>query len=261
MPITFSAAPSYFWLNSWVLANIIELATQRFCDRFVDYRIDPGHRLYDQMTQAARSIRANIAEGSGRHETSLETEMRLTDVARGSAHELMGDFINYMMRHSIPAWSVEDTRFQQVMSLRLDKPAYGADFIPDAIKHIAAQKSRLDSFLEHGSPADAANCLVVLSLKINTMLTSMLTAQLTAFKRQGGFTENLTQTRLETRREQAAETDSPSCPKCGKPMLRRMQKKGQKQGREFWGCSDYPDCNGTRPIIKDAQSNKTAAEP
>ena len=55
--IKFNSAPSYFWLNAWVLANIIELATQQFCDRFVDYKIDPGHRLYDQMTQAARSIR------------------------------------------------------------------------------------------------------------------------------------------------------------------------------------------------------------
>lgn len=42
-----------------MFANIIEIATQRFCDRFVDYKIDPGRRLYDQMTQAARSIRAN----------------------------------------------------------------------------------------------------------------------------------------------------------------------------------------------------------
>ncbi len=231
-----------------MLANIIELATQRFCDRFVDFRIDPGHRLYDQMTQAARSIRANIAEGSGRHETSLETEMRLTDVARGSAHELMGDFINYMMRHSIPAWPVEDERFQQVISLRLDRPSYGPDFVSDAMKHIAAQKSRLDCFLEHGNAADAANCLVVLSMKIIAMLTSMLTAQLAEFKKQGGFTENLTQTRLETRREQAVANSAPSCPKCGKPMLRRMQKKGQMQGREFWGCGDYPRCTGIREI-------------
>ncbi|MDE6277905.1 MAG: hypothetical protein K2M06_07340 [Muribaculaceae bacterium] len=27
-----------------------------------------------------------------------------------------------------------------------------------------------------------------------------------------------------------------------------MQKKGQSQGREFWGCSDYPNCNGLRNI-------------
>lgn len=31
-------------------------------------------------------------------------------------------------------------------------------------------------------------------------------------------------------------------------MLRRMQKKGRQQGREFRGCSDYPHCNGIRPL-------------
>ena len=110
MALNFNSAPSYFWLNTWVMANIIELATQSFCDRFIDYRIDPGHRLYDQMTQAARSIRANIAEGSGRHDTSLETEMRLTDVERARSHELMGDFMNYMMRHFLTAWTTDDIR-------------------------------------------------------------------------------------------------------------------------------------------------------
>ena len=61
MAITFNAAPSYFWLDTWVLANIIEIATQDFCNRFVDYKIDPARRLYDQMVMDARSIRANIA--------------------------------------------------------------------------------------------------------------------------------------------------------------------------------------------------------
>lgn len=55
--IKFNSATSYFWLNAWVLANIIELATQHFCDKYVDYRIDLGQRLYDQMTQAARSTK------------------------------------------------------------------------------------------------------------------------------------------------------------------------------------------------------------
>ena len=248
MAIKFSSAPSYFWLNAWVLANIIELATQRFCDRFVDYKIDPGHRLYDQMTQAARSIRANIAEGSGRHETSLETEMRLTDVARASSHELMGDFMDYMMRHSLTAWPVEDRRFQSVINLQLDKPVYGENFIADAMTHIYRQQARFDCFLERGNASDACNCLVALCLKINAMITSMLAAQLRDFRQQGGFTENLTQSRLQARREQAADDGAPACPKCGKPMLRRLQKKGHGQGREFWGCSDYPSCTGIRPL-------------
>ena len=42
----------------------------------------------------------------------------------------------------------------------------------------------------------------------------------------------------------------PLCPKCGRPMLRRKQKKAQTPGREFWGCSDYPNCNGLLPIDK-----------
>lgn len=245
MSIKFSSAPSYFWLNSWVLANIIEISTQRFCDRFIDYRIDPGHRLYDQMTQAARSIRANIAEGYGRHETSLETEMRLTDVARASSHELMGDFMNYMMRHSLKAWTTDDRRFQGVINLQLDKPSYSENFISDSIAHITKQCSRFDCFFERGSAADAANCLIVLCLKINAMLTNMLTAQLRDFKQQGGFAENLTKARIESRQEKAASEGAPTCPKCGKSMLRRLIKRGSRQGQFFWGCPDYPNCTGT----------------
>lgn len=248
MSVSFSSAPSYFWLNSWVLANIIELATQSFCNRFVDFRIDPGHRLYDQMTQAARSIRANIAEGSGRHDTSLETEMRLTDVARASAHELMGDFINYMMRHSLNAWSTEDIRFKEVIEFKLAKPKYGPNFITDAMAHIKSQKFRLDNYLKKGSSEDAANCLIVLCLKINYMLTSMLAAQLKEFSENGGFTEALTQERLENRRQKAIIEGSPKCPKCGKPMLRRTIQRGNHQGQQFWGCSAYPTCTGTLNI-------------
>lgn len=255
MGISFSAAPSYFWLNAWVLSNIIEIATQDFCDRHIDYRIDPGHRLYDQMTQAARSIRANIAEGSGRHETSLETEMRLTDVARASAHELMGDFINYMMRHSLGGWKVTDQKFQAVINLKLDKPEYGEDFIIDAMNHIGRQKARFDCFLKQGSVEDYANCMVVLCIKINAMLTSMLAAQLRDFKQQGGFAENLTQVRLEARRDEAAKAGAPSCPVCGKPMLQRTIQRGTRQGEKFWGCSAYPACNGTRNMTKQPLSN------
>lgn len=212
MAIKFSSAPSYFWLNSWVLANIIEIATQRFCDRYVDYKIDPGHRLYDQMTQAARSIRANIAEGSGRHETSYETEMRLTDVARASIHELMGDYINYMIRNSLSAWSADDRRFLSVINLQLDQPAYGDNFIADAIAHIDRQRRRFDCFLERGNDADGANCLIAMYLKLNAMLTSMLAAQLRDFKQKGGFAENLTKTRLEGRQANALAEGAPSCP-------------------------------------------------
>lgn len=41
---------------------------------------------------------------------------------------------------------------------------------------------------------------------------------------------------------------SPSCPKCGKPMVKRMAKAGANAGKPFWGCLGFPSCRGTRPI-------------
>jgi ssDNA-binding Zn-finger/Zn-ribbon topoisomerase 1 len=43
-------------------------------------------------------------------------------------------------------------------------------------------------------------------------------------------------------------TDAPACPVCGKPMIKRMAKKGINSGKEFWSCSGYPECNGTRKM-------------
>jgi len=39
-----------------------------------------------------------------------------------------------------------------------------------------------------------------------------------------------------------------SCPVCSKPMTRRKAKRGANAGGEFWGCTGYPACRGTRPI-------------
>jgi restriction system protein len=39
-----------------------------------------------------------------------------------------------------------------------------------------------------------------------------------------------------------------ACPLCAKPMVRRTAKRGANAGGEFWGCTGYPACRGTRPI-------------
>jgi len=39
------------------------------------------------------------------------------------------------------------------------------------------------------------------------------------------------------------------CPTCRSPMLRRVAKRGVNAGSEFWGCSKYPLCKGTREIV------------
>ena len=38
-----------------------------------------------------------------------------------------------------------------------------------------------------------------------------------------------------------------TCPSCGAPMVRRTARRGYRKGKQFWGCSRYPKCTGTRP--------------
>lgn len=248
MGINIQFSQSYHWLSSWILANVIQLSTQNFCDRFVDYRMDPGRRLYDQMVMAARCGVANIAEGSARHSTSVETEMRLLDVARASFDELQGDLFNFLLRKNGDVWSIGNPDREAIWQLRLDNPKYSSDYLHDAAKHILNQKSKFRRWLDSDRAETVANTLLILCLRENKILQAQIQNRLETFRKIGGFTENMTAERLEARKTQASEHGAPLCPKCGKPMFRRMQKKGQQQGREFWGCSDYPNCNGIRPI-------------
>ncbi len=38
------------------------------------------------------------------------------------------------------------------------------------------------------------------------------------------------------------------CPKCAQAMVRRVARRGANAGGEFWGCTGWPGCKGTREI-------------
>lgn len=49
--------------------------------------------------------------------------------------------------------------------------------------------------------------------------------------------------------ETARATDpSPVCPRCGAGMVKRVAKQGAHAGKEFWGCSRFPECRGVRGL-------------
>ena len=232
------------------MANIIQLATQEFCRRFLNHSNDPGGRQYDQMTQAARSAPANIAEGNSRHTTSRETEMKLTDVARATLAELTNDYFNWLLQHEQLPWSVNSAEYKQVVSIQLDKPAYDNDLQYQSSIHILRQKQRFDTWLKGSDSFQMARCIIVLCNRLAAMLSKQIEQQLATFGEEGGFTEALTAERLVRRTQQNMEAGAPLCPICGKPMVRRMAKKGINSGNEFWSCSAYPDCHGTRKMEK-----------
>ncbi len=241
----FGGTGGYFWLDSWILANIVQLATQRFCARFLNRMNDPAGRQFDQMTQAARSGCANNAEGSARRATSKETEMRLTDVARASLAELAGDYINWLLLRDKVPWKKSSPEARAVYAVRLDKTAYAEDTVHDACAHILAQKKKFAQWLDADDDVVVANALLILIARVINMLNHQMEAQGEVFKEEGGFREKLTAIRTEVRAQQEA---APTCPECGKPMTKRKAKTGAKAGQAFWGCTGYPDCRGVRKV-------------
>lgn len=92
----------------------------------------------------------------------------------------------------------------------------------------------------------ASRAILTLCERLTVRLRKQIESQLAAFTQEGGFTEALTTERLKQRTQDAASDNAPLCPKCGKPMIKRVAKKGTNSGKPFWSCQDYPSCHGTR---------------
>src|SRR5918996_6456125 len=103
----------YRELKSYQNAEIVYDATVRFCDKFVERR----SRTHDQMVQAARSGKQNIAEGSMASGTSKKTELKLVGVARASLEELLLDYQDYLRQHGLGVWGKDHPTAQSVRKL------------------------------------------------------------------------------------------------------------------------------------------------
>jgi len=243
--MNFDKTGGFRWLDSWVMGSIVQLATFRFCERFLTHKLDPTGRQYDQMTQAARSGVMNNVEGNERTSTSKETEMKLTNVAHASLSELKGDYEKWLLRHGLIPWSVDSEDSQLIYSIRLDRPNYGQDVLRDSCAHILSQSAKFSRWLDSEDHEVVANCLLILLSRTINMLSHQLQKQGDKFAEQGGFREKLTDVRVETR---AKQENAPVCPDCGKPMKKRKATSGKNAGSEFWGCTGYPNCRGVRQV-------------
>jgi four helix bundle protein len=92
-------------------------ATAVFCDRFIDRR----SRTHDQMVQAARSGKQNIAEGSMASGTSKKTELKLMGVARASLEELLLDFQDFLRQKGLTLWAKDHPKTREVRALCYQK--------------------------------------------------------------------------------------------------------------------------------------------
>lgn len=73
-----------------------------------------GDRTVDQMVQAARSTKQNIAEGCSDGQTSMESELKLLGIARGSNLELLEDYHDYINYHGYEEWFGKNPRSESL---------------------------------------------------------------------------------------------------------------------------------------------------
>jgi restriction system protein len=174
----------YRELKSYQMSEIIHDATVVFCDRFIEKR----SRTHDQMVQAARSGKQNIAEGSMASGTSKKTELKLMGVARASLEELLVDFQDYLRQHGLPLWGKEHPRAGEVRKVcYVENRTY----------------STYKTYFEPPASAEtAANALICLIHQANYLLDQQLRSLEKEFLETGGFTEKLYQARLKRRQEQ-----------------------------------------------------------
>jgi four helix bundle suffix protein len=171
----------YQQLKSYQNSEIVYDGTVKFCDRFIDRR----SRTHDQMVQAARSGKQNIAEGSMASATSKKTELKLTGVARASLEELLIDFQDFLRQRGLPLWDKNHPTAQAIRKL-----AYSENRSYETYR----------AYIEEGSAEVAANTMICLIHQTNYLLDQLLRQLEQQFVNEGGFTEKLYRVRSQARK-------------------------------------------------------------
>jgi len=170
----------YRTLLSYQKAEVVYDITFRFTHKF----LAKGDRTIDQMIQAARSGKQNILEGSKAGTTSKETEIKLTNVARASLEELLGDYRDFLRVRDLKLWGKDSKEAKFVRELGRKAPqAY------DLYHEIVETR-----------PADVmANIAICLIHQTNYLLDRQLRRLEKYFVEHGGLRERMTKARIEYR--------------------------------------------------------------
>jgi len=191
-------------LKSFQVAEVVYDLTVRFCDKYISRR----SRTHDQMVQAARSGRQNIAEGSMASGTSKKIELKLTGIAKASLEELRLDYEDYLRQHKLPLWDRNDPRRCALIDARPATADAVAAWAMKAKKGgLRGPSGQSRDFMSTAStrstspdyPEIAANGALALIAVAAALLDRQMQAQAAAFEKEGGFTERLPRVRTRVR--------------------------------------------------------------
>ena len=173
----------YTELRFYQRSDVLYQLTQVFCQRFLPRY---GDRTVDQMVQAARSTKQNIAEGSTDGQTSTETELKLLGIARGSNQELLEDYQDYLKRKGLSEWFGRNDRFDRLHQFCRYHSQW-ADYQPMMVKM---------------NDEELANMAICLCHQVDKALAKYIELKDREFTTEGGIRERMTAARLGQRETQ-----------------------------------------------------------
>jgi four helix bundle suffix protein len=173
----------YTELRFYKRSDVLYQLTQVFCQRYLPRY---GDRTVDQMVQAARSVKQNIAEGSTDGQTSTETELKLLGIARGSNQELLEDYQDYLKRKSMTEWFGNNERFDRLHRFCQD--------------HTLWEEYR--PFTERMNDEELANMAICLCHQVDRAMAKYIERKDREFTTEGGIRERMTAARLGQRETQ-----------------------------------------------------------
>ena len=153
---------------------------------FAHHFLERNDRTIDQMVQAARSGKQNIAEGCAASTTSAETEIKLVNVARASLQELLIDYEDYLRVRGLAKWNVNDKN--AIIARRVCSKHNDSSFYRNAIQ------VRTDETI--------ANIAITLIHQEDVILRRYLDYIKEDFLKHGGIREQMTRARIEYRNKQ-----------------------------------------------------------
>ena len=150
---------------------------------FTQHYFQRGDRTVDQMIQAARSGKQNIAEGNQAAVTSSETEIKLTNVAKASLEELLDDYEDYLRVRNLPQWGNLHPRYEKMRQYARSE---------DIKKDYAAK-------IQCMNDEEIANLCITLIHQAMYMLHKLLVTMQNRFVTEGGIKERMYHSRVKYR--------------------------------------------------------------
>lgn len=152
---------------------------------FAHKYLSRGDRTIDQMIQAARSGKQNIAEGHCASSTSLETEIKLLNVAKASLQELLVDYEDYLRVNNYEQWNINSPKAIQTRKV--------------CARHLESAYYR--NAVTSRSNETIANIAITLIHQEDYLLRRLIEKKQETFLKEGGIREKMTAARLNYKKQ------------------------------------------------------------